>query len=157
MSCPAEIGQMSSALLFAAAISNMVKLLTGTYDEGFLVCVAAVCHDFEHPGVNNDFLIKTANRMALMYNVSLLPIMNIMQGLPECAATGSMMQEDAQVQVWKLPKSRRPKQQPQCRLLKPNEQSGWNLMPSVQRVWQLSCIWPGKCDSAGHCTVQRAV
>ena len=29
---------------------------------------AAVVHDFEHGGLNNDFLIKTADPIALMYN-----------------------------------------------------------------------------------------
>ena len=33
-------------------------------------CGAAICHDFEHPGVNNDFLIKTSDLKALRYNVS---------------------------------------------------------------------------------------
>ncbi|KAK9867080.1 hypothetical protein WJX84_007142 [Apatococcus fuscideae] len=38
-------------------------------DVMVLACyLAAICHDFEHPGVNNDFLIKTGNRKALMYN-----------------------------------------------------------------------------------------
>lgn len=37
-----------------------------------LACyLASICHDFQHPGVNNDFLIKTNDRKALMYNVSL--------------------------------------------------------------------------------------
>ena len=29
---------------------------------------AALVHDFEHGGLNNDFLIKTANPLALLYN-----------------------------------------------------------------------------------------
>jgi hypothetical protein len=29
---------------------------------------ASVVHDFDHPGVNNNFLIATSNRLALLYN-----------------------------------------------------------------------------------------
>ena len=30
--------------------------------------IAAVIHDFGHKGVNNDFLIKSHDRLALLYN-----------------------------------------------------------------------------------------
>lgn len=34
-----------------------------------LTCIiAAVCHDFEHRGVNNDFLIKARDPLAMVYN-----------------------------------------------------------------------------------------
>ncbi|KAK9863469.1 hypothetical protein WJX84_000706 [Apatococcus fuscideae] len=34
-----------------------------------LACyLAAVCHDFQHPGVNNDFLIRSGDEKALIYN-----------------------------------------------------------------------------------------
>ncbi|KAK9859297.1 hypothetical protein WJX84_010074 [Apatococcus fuscideae] len=38
-------------------------------DVMILACyLSAICHDFEHPGVNNDFLVKTSDRKALLYN-----------------------------------------------------------------------------------------
>lgn len=32
------------------------------------VIMAAACHDFEHPGVNNQYLIETRDSIALKYN-----------------------------------------------------------------------------------------
>ena len=35
------------------------------------VILAAMAHDLDHPGVNNTFLIATANHLATLYQVSL--------------------------------------------------------------------------------------
>ncbi|KAI9220119.1 hypothetical protein BC828DRAFT_384275 [Blastocladiella britannica] len=37
-------------------------------DEMFAALVAALIHDLSHPGVNNPFLIKTGDRLAMQYN-----------------------------------------------------------------------------------------
>ena len=38
--------------------------------DGFSdVLGAAICHDFCHPGLTNDYLIKTRSQTALIYNV----------------------------------------------------------------------------------------
>jgi hypothetical protein len=36
--------------------------------ELLAMCVAALCHDLQHPGVNNDFLAKTQHPLAQRYN-----------------------------------------------------------------------------------------
>jgi hypothetical protein len=30
--------------------------------------IAALCHDLEHPGVNNQFLVKSKSSLATLYN-----------------------------------------------------------------------------------------
>lgn len=39
--------------------------------EGILemsLYLAAVCHDYDHPGLNNDFLVKSHHRLAISHN-----------------------------------------------------------------------------------------
>ena len=57
----ADVLQASHALLQTAKkkISDM---------EVFILYFSAIIHDFDHPGVNNDFLIKTRDEIALKYN-----------------------------------------------------------------------------------------
>ncbi|KAK9831614.1 hypothetical protein WJX74_002581 [Apatococcus lobatus] len=70
--------------IHATCVLQVMHLLMqhGLIQEGILQDVmilacylAAICHDFEHPGVNNDYLIKTSNRQALTYN-DLSPLEN---------------------------------------------------------------------------------
>ncbi len=37
------------------------------------LCGTAICHDHAHPGLTNDFLIKTRSDTALVYNVGFVP------------------------------------------------------------------------------------
>ncbi|KAK9843277.1 hypothetical protein WJX74_009626 [Apatococcus lobatus] len=63
--------------IHAAGVLQMLHMLiqnglvqSGVLDETMqLSCyLAAICHDYAHPGLTNDFLIKTRHRTALVYN-----------------------------------------------------------------------------------------
>lgn len=38
--------------------------------EEFVVCIAALAHDLDHPGVTNAFLVATSDPIAILYNDS---------------------------------------------------------------------------------------
>lgn len=55
--------QMTHMLLHQGGVAKIMTdvQICATY-------FAALVHDFEHLGVNNDYLIKTSHRLAVMYN-----------------------------------------------------------------------------------------
>lgn len=64
--------------IHAAGVLQMSHMLiqnglvqSGILDDNLqLSCyLAAICHDYCHPGLTNDFLIKTRHHTALVYNV----------------------------------------------------------------------------------------
>ena len=65
----------------AASVLHMAHMLLdcpeGLKEVGFVdqeghleaaMLMAAICHDYQHPGLNNDFLIKSHDPLALSYN-----------------------------------------------------------------------------------------
>ena len=47
---------------------GLVKSNAVSRNQRFATYWSAVVHDFEHGGMNNDFLIKTSSPLALLYN-----------------------------------------------------------------------------------------
>lgn len=45
-----------------------VATLQLTTLETVAIMIASVCHDIEHPGVNNKFLVANNHKLALLYN-----------------------------------------------------------------------------------------
>lgn len=46
--------------------------------EALAALVAAVCHDLDHPGVNQPFLIATDNHLAALYKVTITPLRRVL-------------------------------------------------------------------------------
>eukprot|EP00466_Bigelowiella_natans_P020331 jgi/Bigna1/43849/e_gw1.85.22.1 len=59
----ADVVRSSHYFLRAAGLNGYMKPL-----EMLSLLVAAVIHDYEHPGVNNNFLIATKHKYAILYN-----------------------------------------------------------------------------------------
>jgi len=53
--------------VFIFISSDKIKEML-TLEEKFMILTAALCHDVDHPGVNNNFLINTQDELALLYN-----------------------------------------------------------------------------------------
>ena len=58
-----DVTQYVYVLINSDKICDMLSL-----EEKFMILTAALCHDVDHPGVNNNFLINTQDDLALMYN-----------------------------------------------------------------------------------------
>ena len=71
----ADITQSSYIYLKFGLIHEIAKLDTLDICALFMSCI---CHDYKHPGVNNNYLIDTDNNIALTYNdISVLENMHI--------------------------------------------------------------------------------
>ena len=71
----ADITQTSYIYFKFGLIHEIAKLDTLDICSVFMSCV---CHDYKHPGVNNNFIIETNNNIALTYNdISVLENMHI--------------------------------------------------------------------------------
>ena len=50
----------------------LIRTMSGgeylTHLEIFGIMVAALCHDLEHPGLNNNYQINTHSQLAILYN-----------------------------------------------------------------------------------------
>ena len=71
----ADITQTSYIYLKNGLIQEIAKL------DNYMICaiiMGCICHDYKHPGVNNNFLIDTDNIIALNYNdISVLESMHV--------------------------------------------------------------------------------
>ena len=71
----ADITQTSFIYFKVGLINEIIKLDKTSICSLFLSCI---CHDYKHPGFNNNFLIETNNSIAINYNdISVLENMHI--------------------------------------------------------------------------------
>ena len=71
----ADVAQTCFIYMQYGQVNDIVKLNKVSLCSLFLSCI---CHDYKHPGVNNDFLKETKNELAIRYNdLSILENMHI--------------------------------------------------------------------------------
>ena len=71
----ADIAHTCYIYFKVGSINEIIKLDKLSISALFLSCI---CHDYKHPGLNNNFLIETNNSMAINYNdISILENMHI--------------------------------------------------------------------------------
>ena len=61
----ADITHISYIYFKVGLINEIINLDKDTIYALFLSCI---CHDYKHPGLNNNFLIETNNSIAINYN-----------------------------------------------------------------------------------------
>lgn len=61
----ADVLQVTHFILAEGGLARRCQLSDEQY---FAAIIAAAIHDFDHPGINNNFLIKTQNYLAVLYN-----------------------------------------------------------------------------------------
>eukprot|EP00899_Mesostigma_viride_P019339 jgi/Mesvir1/27406/Mv07206-RA.1 len=61
-----HIADVTNGLLHLLKHSGLAEYLTRL--DMLAVVTAALLHDFRHPGLNNDFVVKSSNELALRYN-----------------------------------------------------------------------------------------
>ena len=71
----ADVAQTCFIYMQYGQVNDIVKFNKVSLCSLFLSCI---CHDYKHPGVNNDFLKETKNELAIRYNdLSILENMHI--------------------------------------------------------------------------------
>ena len=71
----ADVAQTCFIYMQYGQVNDIVKFNKVSFCSLFLSCI---CHDYKHPGVNNDFLKETKNELAIRYNdLSILENMHI--------------------------------------------------------------------------------
>ena len=71
----ADVAHTSYIFFKIGEINNIIKLDKSSICALFLSCM---CHDYKHPGLNNNYLVETNNIIALNYNdISVLENMHI--------------------------------------------------------------------------------
>mmetsp|Transcript_40024 Transcript_40024/g.51577 ORF Transcript_40024/g.51577 Transcript_40024/m.51577 type:complete len:878 (+) Transcript_40024:28-2661(+) len=76
------------ALTVGQFLENAMLGDTITGLQAFALLTGAICHDYRHPGLNNAYLIKTQNNMAVTYNDS-----SVLENFHCAEATRLMAQE----------------------------------------------------------------
>jgi hypothetical protein len=63
-----HVADVTHNMLWLLTKGEMAERLQMSELEVFAAIFAAMIHDFDHPGVSNDFLVRTSDRRAILYN-----------------------------------------------------------------------------------------
>eukprot|EP00928_Gymnodinium_smaydae_P038704 TRINITY_DN26639_c0_g1_i1.p1 TRINITY_DN26639_c0_g1~~TRINITY_DN26639_c0_g1_i1.p1 ORF type:complete len:1358 (+),score=323.67 TRINITY_DN26639_c0_g1_i1:209-4282(+) len=112
--------------------------------ERFLLLACAVCHDVQHPGLNNPFLVETSHELALRYNDA-SPLENM-----HCATMFEISRQPAAAIFGELPRATYREVRAACvdAILHTDMEHHFGMVKALELLYEMSAEHPEESSSA---------